>query len=82
MQLADELPMIYTTCIIGYTTFAYGKSRLGSFGVATFFGGLAWAITVSCGSTSDIKRPALTTRGRLTISHRRTQCSIKLPTQP
>lgn len=47
MQLADELPMIYTTCIIGYTTFAYGKSKLGSLGVAAFFVGLAWAITVS-----------------------------------
>lgn len=47
MQLADELPMIYTTCIIGYTTFAYGKSRLASLGVAAFFAGLAWAITVS-----------------------------------
>jgi dihydroceramidase len=47
MQLADELPMIYTTCVMGYTTFAYGKSRLQSFGVAAIFGALAWAITVS-----------------------------------
>ena len=47
MQLADELPMIYTTCIIGYTTYAYGKSRLGALLVAAFFGGLAWGITVS-----------------------------------
>ncbi|KAB5563527.1 ceramidase [Coniochaeta sp. 2T2.1] len=45
MQLADELPMIYTTCIIGYTTFAYGKGRLGSIAVAGVFVGLAWAIT-------------------------------------
>lgn len=50
MQLADELPMIYTTCIMGYTTFAYGKSRLQSLGVAAFFGGLAWGITVSISS--------------------------------
>ncbi len=47
MQLADELPMIYTTCVMGYTTFAYGKSRLQSLGVGALFGGLAWAITVS-----------------------------------
>ncbi|CAK7198094.1 alkaline ceramidase ydc1 [Sporothrix eucalyptigena] len=26
MQLADELPMIYATCIIGHATFSYGKS--------------------------------------------------------
>ena len=47
MQLADELPMIYTTCIIGYTSFAYGKSRAGSLGVAATFFGIAFAITVS-----------------------------------
>lgn len=26
MQLADELPMIYTTCIMAFATFAYSKS--------------------------------------------------------
>lgn len=26
MQLADELPMIYTTCIMAFATFSYGKS--------------------------------------------------------
>ncbi|TPX17418.1 uncharacterized protein E0L32_003061 [Thyridium curvatum] len=34
MQLADELPMIYSTCIMGFTTFSHGKSRK----VATFIG--------------------------------------------
>ncbi|KAL1888623.1 alkaline ceramidase ydc1 [Sporothrix stenoceras] len=37
MQLADELPMIYATCIIGHATFSYGKSpatsRLIGFGL-------------------------------------------------
>jgi hypothetical protein len=60
MQLADELPMIYTTCIIGYTTFAYDRSRLGALGVAAFFGGLAWAITVSHGSTLSTSSSVLT----------------------
>lgn len=27
MQLADELPMIYTTCIMAYATFAYGRPK-------------------------------------------------------
>lgn len=27
MQLADELPMIYTTCIMAYATFAYGRPQ-------------------------------------------------------
>lgn len=27
MQLADELPMIYTTCIMAYATYAYGRPR-------------------------------------------------------
>lgn len=26
MQLADELPMIYTTCIMAYATFSYKRS--------------------------------------------------------
>lgn len=28
MQLADELPMIYTTCIMAFATFSYSKSTL------------------------------------------------------
>lgn len=47
MQLADELPMIYTTCIMGYVTFSYSKSRLYSLGVAAGFASLAWWVTVS-----------------------------------
>lgn len=27
MQLVDELSMIYTTCLMNYATFSYGKSR-------------------------------------------------------
>lgn len=27
MQLADELPMIYTTCVVAYSTFAYAQPR-------------------------------------------------------
>ncbi|OAK98927.1 alkaline ceramidase-like protein [Phaeosphaeriaceae sp. SRC1lsM3a] len=30
MQLVDELSMIYTTCLMNYATFSYGKSRLYS----------------------------------------------------
>lgn len=46
MQLADELPMIYATCIIGHATFSYGKSPATSrlIGVGLF--GLGLLITV------------------------------------
>lgn len=42
MQLADELPMIYATCIIGHATFSYGKPSIVSnlFGVGLFSLGL------------------------------------------
>jgi dihydroceramidase len=30
MQLVDELSMIYTTCLMNFATFSYGKSRLYS----------------------------------------------------
>lgn len=42
MQLADELPMIYATCIIGHATFSYGASSLVSslVGLALFSLGL------------------------------------------
>jgi dihydroceramidase len=30
MQLVDELSMIYTTCLMNYATFSYGKSKLYS----------------------------------------------------
>lgn len=39
MQLADELPMIYTTCIMVFATFGYGKSssmrKLIGFGIVS-----------------------------------------------
>lgn len=45
MQLADELPMIYTTCIMGYANFSYRQSGAVRLGVAAFFGALAYGIT-------------------------------------
>jgi dihydroceramidase len=45
MQLADELPMIYTVCIMGVATFSYNRSRLFSAGVAALFIFIGWAIT-------------------------------------
>lgn len=43
MQLADELPMIYTTCIMAFATYSYSKSKstrimigLGLVGLATW----------------------------------------------
>jgi len=46
MQLADELPMIYTTCIMAYAALTYSKSPRFSFAVAAGLIGLAWWITV------------------------------------
>lgn len=46
MQLADELPMIYTTCIMAYATLTYSKSPRFSFLAAVGLTGLAWWITV------------------------------------
>lgn len=46
MQLADELPMIYTTCIMAYAAMTYSKSRLFSIVTAAGLAGVAWGITV------------------------------------
>lgn len=46
MQLADELPMIYTTCIMAYATFAYSSSRRSSLLIGFSLAGLAVFITV------------------------------------
>jgi len=46
MQLADELPMIYTTCIMGFVTFTYKRSRLFATGVGLALFSLATFITV------------------------------------
>lgn len=46
MQLADELPMIYTTCIMAYATFAYSSSRRSSLLIGFSLAGLAIFITV------------------------------------
>ncbi|OAA65410.1 alkaline dihydroceramidase [Niveomyces insectorum RCEF 264] len=53
MQLADELPMIYTTCILGYATFSYAASRLVSVLVGLAMFGLALFITVVYYVTKD-----------------------------
>ena len=53
MQLADELPMIYATCIIGYATFAYKTSRLVSLLVGAGLTALAATITVVYYITKD-----------------------------
>lgn len=47
MQLADELPMIYTTCIMGFATFAYGKGTVFRLWLGSALLGLAASITVS-----------------------------------
>ncbi|KAJ9157579.1 Alkaline ceramidase 3 [Pleurostoma richardsiae] len=46
MQLADELPMIYTTCVLSYATFSYSKSRRYSIFVALALVALAAFITI------------------------------------
>ncbi len=45
MQLADELPMIYATCIIGYATFSYAKSPAVSALIG--FGLVALGLTIT-----------------------------------
>ncbi len=51
MQLADELPMIYTTCIMGFATFSYSKSGTFALFIGLALFSLAWFITVSLPST-------------------------------
>jgi dihydroceramidase len=46
MQLVDELSMIYTTCLMCYATFSYGKSRRYSIILAVSLIGLALFITL------------------------------------
>ena len=46
MQLADELPMIYTVCIMGYATFSYRKSGPVQVLVALIMVAIAGGITV------------------------------------
>jgi dihydroceramidase len=46
MQLVDELSMIYTTCLMCFATFSYGKSRLYSLALALGLMSLAVFITV------------------------------------
>jgi dihydroceramidase len=45
MQLVDELSMIYTTCLMCFATFSYGKSQRYSVILALFLVGLAIFIT-------------------------------------
>ena len=47
MQLADELPMIYTACIMAYATLTYSKSPRFSLVAAAGTIAVAWSITVS-----------------------------------
>lgn len=53
MQLADELPMIYATCIIGYATFSYARGRTFSLVVGVSLFSLALFITVVYYVTKD-----------------------------
>ncbi|CAN9457107.1 unnamed protein product [Alternaria alternata] len=46
MQLVDELSMIYTTCLMNFATFSYGKSRLYSTVLAVGLVSLAVFITL------------------------------------
>ncbi|KAK4039792.1 ceramidase-domain-containing protein [Parachaetomium inaequale] len=46
MQLADELPMIYTVCIMGFATFSYRRSAKAKTLIAVGLVGLAVFITV------------------------------------
>lgn len=46
MQLVDELSMIYTTCLMCYSTFSYSRSRLYSFSLALGLISLAIFITL------------------------------------
>jgi dihydroceramidase len=46
MQLADELPMIYTVCIMAFATFSYRRSVKAQALIATGLVGLAVFITV------------------------------------
>lgn len=46
MQLMDELSMIYTTCLMNFATFSYGKSRRYSTVLALLLVSLALFITL------------------------------------
>lgn len=46
MQLVDELSMIYTTCLMNFATFSYGKSRLYSTALAIALISIAIFITL------------------------------------
>ena len=52
MQLADELPMIYTGCIMAFAAFSYRRSARMQALIAAALAGLAVFITV-CASISD-----------------------------
>ncbi|KAF3764912.1 alkaline phytoceramidase [Cryphonectria parasitica EP155] len=53
MQLADELPMIYTTCIVAYATFSYSRPRHTQVLVALGLLALASWITIYYLSSQD-----------------------------
>lgn len=46
MQLADELPMIYTVCVMAWIAFSHGKSPMVKVSVGLAMGGTAIFITV------------------------------------
>lgn len=46
MQLADELPMIYTTCIMAFVTFSYSRTKRETVLIGFALTGLATFITV------------------------------------
>ncbi|TLS27349.1 hypothetical protein PpBr36_05102 [Pyricularia pennisetigena] len=46
MQLADELPMIWTVCVMAQVTFSYGKSKASSMLLGLVFAGVAAFVTI------------------------------------
>jgi dihydroceramidase len=78
MQLADELPMIYTTCIMAFAALSYKQSERDSVLIGTGLATLAGLITVSLYSIV-LRHPSLTIFLRHSISTARILSSIRLP---
>jgi len=60
MQLADELPMIYTVCIMAYATFTYRRTARAKVLIAAGLVGLAGFITVCAKSSAGFINGAAT----------------------
>jgi hypothetical protein len=84
MQLADELPMIYTVCIMAFATFSYRKPVKVQLLVAVALVGLAVFITVGASYLTLLyireKSGLMVSTSRFTIFMPRTRSSIRLHT--